>query len=875
MVSRNPYNYNLPVSPDMFYGRNENVETLINQLTAVPGDSIALIGGRRMGKTSILEALMRHLDDLQIEPKNKLIPISIFLDFSGEGVESPHDFFNRIIEEMEYKLFDVIEPDNSINFARIMEKAPPGPAFRRLLESWGRAVLHKRSIRLRFILLLDECEQIVEQTWVTDLYGALRYLLVGQSTRPLMKVVMTGSHRFLTQVRQTGSPLRNILQYHRLQAFDEDSTRALITEPTETKLDETIVAAILSESGGHPFLAQYLMHNACEQDLSTIKVEDLRCFADEFPQGRSDFSDWLNGLGASGLLAYKTLAQAQDPKQEADIRRLLPVVPPDIGQALDALCYHGLVIHDQTGVYRISANMFLRWFMRNYVPEYEEIDISLTDAETSKNIQDSTVAKFEHGYALLIGVGADLPVTVKDASGLRDILVDSQRCAYPEQQVNLLTRETANRQGILDGLDWLQKKVKADPQATAVVYFSGHGGRTLSDYFLVPYGYDPGDVAGTAVSGAEFTDKLRALKAQKLLVLLDCCHAGGMAEAKMPGFIKSPMPPELDGVLTSGSGRVVIASSRKDELSYTGTPYSIFTQALREGLAGLGAANRDGYAYIADIALYVGRVVPNRTKDRQHPILKLAAADNFAVSYYAGGDKAVQPLEDGLATPLPVDRLNVDIVAGYQQVLKKYQANLLRVETRMAKFYDQAAVPLDLERTKEGILLKIQETEQKIQTEAEKSGWQPTSPMPITPTLEDILHRIDSMETSLGNKLDDLKRGQRIIYQHIKPIDQAAIETILVEVRQNRIEQGIVQNTLDAIRRSLKYIQTEGLPIDDAEIEQALANIYREVVSDLDFHQQLELSLPVVPFLLDYKLSLGAGVDLGAVWQDLVSRIRQ
>lgn len=79
MVSRNPYNYNLPVSPDMFYGRNENVETLINQLTAVPGDSIALIGGRRMGKTSILEALMRHLDDLQIEPKTNLSPFPYFL----------------------------------------------------------------------------------------------------------------------------------------------------------------------------------------------------------------------------------------------------------------------------------------------------------------------------------------------------------------------------------------------------------------------------------------------------------------------------------------------------------------------------------------------------------------------------------------------------------------------------------------------------------------------------------------------------------------------------------------------------------------------------------------------------------------------------
>ncbi|MEH2457552.1 hypothetical protein [Nostoc sp.] len=34
---------------------------------------------------------------------------------------------------------------------------------------------------------------------------------------------------------------------------------------------------------------------------------------------------------------------------------------------------------------------------------------------------------FTNGYALLIGVGADLPVTVKDATAIRDILIDGDR----------------------------------------------------------------------------------------------------------------------------------------------------------------------------------------------------------------------------------------------------------------------------------------------------------------------------------------------------------------------------------------------------------------------------------------------------------------
>ncbi len=342
---------------------------------------------------------------------------------------------------------------------------------------------------------------------------------------------------------------------------------------------------------------------------------------------------------------------------------------------------------------------------------------------------------FKHGYALLVGVGADLPVTVQDAKGLHDILVDSQRCAYPPGQVKLLTESQATRQGILDGMGWLITQMPNDPEATCLIYFSGHGG-LMPSYHLVPFGYNSQDLTGTAVSGTEFTQKLLAIRAQKLLVLLDCCHAGGMAEAKAPGFIKSPTPPEMDTILTAGSGRVVIASSRRDEVSYTGTPYSIFTQALREGLAGYGAADRDGYAYMADVAMYAGRMVPNRTKDKQHPILKLSAADNFAIAYYAGGEKLPKPLRGAQTYISPIEAVEVDLVEGYHRILKQYQRNLLAVEERMAQFYDQAAVPLDLERTKGNILQKIAETEAKIEEQATKSGWSPPSIAPVEPRLK-------------------------------------------------------------------------------------------------------------------------------------------
>jgi hypothetical protein len=252
---------------------------------------------------------------------------------------------------------------------------------------------------------------------------------------------------------------------------------------------------------------------------------------------------------------------------------------------------------------------------------------------------------FVNGYALLIGVGADLPVTVEDATALRNVLVDPNRAAYPLAQVTLLTETAATRQQILAAFDQTIAQVNQNPEATVIIYYSGHGGRLQStdEYFLVPYGYDPSQRAATAIAGLEFTEKIEAIRARKLVVLLDCCHAGGVPALKEPGetFVKAPLPPDLLHVLGTGSGRVVVASSREDEFSYTGNPYSAFTDCLLEALQGKAAVHQDGYARILDILIYLFDQVPQRASGPQHPYVNkvLDLGDNFPLCYYAGGSK--------------------------------------------------------------------------------------------------------------------------------------------------------------------------------------------------------------------------------------------
>jgi uncharacterized caspase-like protein len=307
-----------------------------------------------------------------------------------------------------------------------------------------------------------------------------------------------------------------------------------------------------------------------------------------------------------------------------------------------------------------------------------------------------------------------LPNTVTDAQGLAGILEDPERCAYPPEQVHLLTGAEATRPTVLTLLETLAQTT--DDQSTVLIYFSGHGcrvgGSGETDYYLLPYGYDVTDLEQTAISGDEFTARLRALPAQKLLLLLDCCHAGGVGAAKAPGLAlkKAPLPPGAVTLLREGSGRVIIASSREDEVSLSGKPYSVFTSALLEAICGVGVAKKDGYVRVADLALHTREVVPGRTKKRQHPILHFEQADNFVLSYYAGGD----PQPKGLPFDVePQEALDEEERTALAQRLMQHKRNL-RVLRQQAAIYGAGAVPLHLHNQIEHEENAIQEIKRKL-----------------------------------------------------------------------------------------------------------------------------------------------------------------
>jgi hypothetical protein len=267
---------------------------------------------------------------------------------------------------------------------------------------------------------------------------------------------------------------------------------------------------------------------------------------------------------------------------------------------------------------------------------------------------------FFSAYALLIGVGESayarlsLPATVKDIQALHKILIDPTLCGYPNdpQHIKLIHDQAATGSAIMDGLQWLQDQATTDPEATVIVYYSGHGWleQARNEYYLLPHDIDPFDLAGSALAATKFTEALRQIQAKRLLVVIDSCHAAGMATSKdgqasvkLPsGFIQAAPPKGMIDALKEGKGRVVFTSSQGEESSWVMSDgsLSVYTHHLLEALK--GAANKPGEPVVKvsnlmnHLANEVPKTVQAQYQTTQTPYFDFATED-FAIALLRGG----------------------------------------------------------------------------------------------------------------------------------------------------------------------------------------------------------------------------------------------
>lgn len=282
-----------------------------------------------------------------------------------------------------------------------------------------------------------------------------------------------------------------------------------------------------------------------------------------------------------------------------------------------------------------------------------------------------TAPSFPQAHALLIAIadydGARrLPqAVINDAQDVAALLRSPAACGYDSSKVRVLLNAEATRTTILNELDRLANEV--GPSDTLCIYFSGHGWRRgdSEDSYLLPVDAWRADLDHSAILAALFSEKLHAIKAARLIVFLDACHAGGAGTIK-DGFggedEELGFSSKSVDILSTGTGRAIIASSRAEETSLImpDARNSAFTTALIEGLKGAADFRREGIIKLFSLYEYISDRVSTLTNDRQNPILRTKLEKNFAIalspeSYTASNTllSSMPAVRDALQSILP------------------------------------------------------------------------------------------------------------------------------------------------------------------------------------------------------------------------------
>lgn len=216
--------------------------------------------------------------------------------------------------------------------------------------------------------------------------------------------------------------------------------------------------------------------------------------------------------------------------------------------------------------------------------------------------------------AFRAGKNVALKYAAKDA---RDVVAFVKRNAGRFElgkhgSTHMLLDANASKAKILDALSAVAKL--AGPQDALLLFVATHGVISADSYNFITYDYQGELGPASTVSAAELLEALKHIGAQRQIVVLDTCHAGGVNRA-IEGLYDARMT-----VLARNAGLHVLASSGSMEQALDGFGGNgLFTHVLLNGLKTNGAdSNRDQRVSVLEIGEYSRGRVESIARDVGH-----------------------------------------------------------------------------------------------------------------------------------------------------------------------------------------------------------------------------------------------------------------
>ena len=357
-----PYETRSPVTGSRFFGR----ESEISRVLGSPDTNHAILGIRRIGKTSLLREIERILQEHDDPARVVYLECSDLL--------STDDYIREVVRKLNPKELPRLHLQRYVFF------------FPDFLERMGRAYKSK------IIFLLDEVDNLVMmQRGNWDLFRMLR----ASANKGACQYILAGFREAMREQYLLDSPFYNFAQEIRLSEFSRRQAQDLIVTPMENlrvriKNQDEVVGRIYEETAGHPNLIQYycmiLLRQLDKTGQREIRPESLiDVYSDEGFKSHLLTSFMQNTENREKALVYAILMAAADPSTpravsqsrgfshafvDAALRKRGIVLPQDdIDEACNVLALAG-VLHSKGKEHFFTSPVFVKVLQQTYDLEY-------------------------------------------------------------------------------------------------------------------------------------------------------------------------------------------------------------------------------------------------------------------------------------------------------------------------------------------------------------------------------------------------------------------------------------------------------------------------------------------------------------------------
>jgi hypothetical protein len=401
----NPFIFGGPVGTDKFVGRGNEVNRVFDQLCSHARGSVAIIGERRIGKTS----LMHYVSAPDVSKRWNLDATQSIFIYQDCGAISPFtiaNFWKTVLRRLKRELGRK-RTDQDLRKAvqeLLSEDEIDTTDIEFLLDD-----IH--AVGYLFILMLDEFEWCVRtdpenEAMTRDLLAGLR-ALINHVPRVLSLIVATRQplNDVCQDVRFMGSPFYNNFVFIHLRPFSQEEANSLVEQMlggTGISFSEDEEAYIYDLAGTQPLLLQAAA--SLVFDVKVAGVKDIQDFAPIRQRFRElvehQFEDFWKWSQPRERMILATLAHGQD--REA-VKRL-----ESWADERRNMIRRGLILKDEENNYRFLSSAFWEWLIDNLYrleeirrprsPETSHLRQQLADHQRRLHILEGRAARFGDLY---------------------------------------------------------------------------------------------------------------------------------------------------------------------------------------------------------------------------------------------------------------------------------------------------------------------------------------------------------------------------------------------------------------------------------------------------------------------------------------------